>query len=82
MVTGGTLTTSEHRSSVAGSKTSQREAWDSYGYDRPPSPVPVVSHRPGIDSLPAPKGSDTVLFGTDHGFGGYTRIRESHVNRK
>ena len=43
MVTGGTLTTREHWSSVAGSKTSQREAWDSYEYDQPPSPIPVVT---------------------------------------
>ena len=63
MVTGGTLTTRGRRSSVAGSKTSQREAWDRYGCDQPPPPVPVVSHQPNTDSLLATKSSDTVPLG-------------------
>ena len=82
MATGGTLTTRGRRSSVAGSKTSQREAWDSYGYDQPPPPIPVVSHRPSVDSLPATKSSDTVLFGrsVDSKKGG--EVRKSDGSRK
>ena len=82
MVTGGTLTLRGRWSSVAGSKTSQREAWDSYGYDQPPPPIPVISHRPSIDSLPATKSSDTVLFGRNVDSKKSGEVRKSDGPRK